>query len=596
MSGPHPLDHPFDPDLILRKKRSLKRELMAHPPALKRRIAVMGGPTTAEVVDILELFLLHQGIAPEFFQSEYNKVGEDALFGSPELEAFKPELVVLFTTQASLRRYPEPAEPVDSARALLESELSRFRSYWDAIAGRHGCTIIQNNFDEAPTRSFGNLDAWDERGRVHFTRELNQRFAAEARGRKDLLLHDLARVSACFGLDRWHDRRLYYMGKYGMAMDAVPAVAHSLASLIKASLGRGSKALVLDLDNTLWGGVIGDDGVGGIQLGQETPQGEAHTALQDYARLLRQRGVVLAVASKNEPANAQEGFTHPDTVLKLEDFASFKANWDPKHENLIAMAAELSLGLDSLVFVDDNPVERAIVREGAPAVAVPEVGDEPSAYPVILDRAAYFETVALTEDDLKRAGQYAANAQRDISRASFRDYGEFLDSLAMEGEVKPFAEVYLDRITQLTNKSNQFNLTTRRYSESEIRAVMADSSKIARYGRLKDKYGDNGLVSVVIGEVQGECLDLVLWLMSCRVLKRGMEHAMFDAVAAAARERGLKRLQGSYLPSPKNAMVKEFYPGLGFSRTGDLEGGGSLWSLDLSGPAEPLNRHIRLLP
>ena len=596
MNGPHPLDHPFDPNLILRKKRALKRELSAQPPQLTRRIAVLGGPTTAELVDVLELFLLHAGIAPQFFQSEYNKFGEDALFGNPELDAFKPELVILFTTQASLRRWPEPAEPVDSARALLESELARFRSYWDALAARHACPIIQNNFDGPPLRSFGNMDAWDERGRVYFARELNQRFAAEARGRKDLLLHDLDRVASCFGLDRWHDRRLYYMGKYAMSMEAVPYVAHSLASLIKAMLGRSSKALVLDLDNTLWGGVIGDDGVGGIQLGQETAQGEAHAALQDHARQLRQRGVILAVASKNEPANAQEGFTHPDTVLKLEDFASFKANWDPKHENLIAMAAELSLGLDSLVFVDDNPVERAIVREGAPAVSVPEVGDEPSAYPMILDRAGYFETVALTDDDLKRAGQYAANAQRDLSRGSFKDYGQFLDSLDMEGEVRPFAELYLDRITQLTNKTNQFNLTTRRYSDAEMRAVLADPAKIARYGRLKDRYGDNGLVSVVIGEIQGEELDLVLWLMSCRVLKRGMEQAMFDGVAAAARERGLKRLTGRFLPTAKNAMVKEFYAGLGFTRAGDTEGGGSLWSLELGGAAAPLNRHIRLLP
>lgn len=591
----HPLDQPFDADLILRKKRGLKRELLASPPALTRRIAVLGGPTSAELVDILELFLLRQGIGAEFYQCEYDKVGEDALFSTPELDAFKPELVVIATTQASLRQWPQPTDSPSSVHQLLESELARFRSYWDALAARHGGPIIQNNFEEPPTRSFGSLDAWDERGRIHFVREINQRFAAEARGRQGLLLHDLARVANCFGLDRWHDRRLWFMGKYGMAMEAVPAAAHSLACLIKALLGRSSKALVLDLDNTLWGGVIGDDGVGGIQLGQETPQGEAHTALQDYARGLNRRGVVLAVASKNEPAAALEGFGHPDTVLQAADFAAFKANWDPKHENLIAIAAELSLGPDALVFLDDNPVERAIVREGAPGVQVPEVGDEPSLYPVILDRAGYFETVSLTDDDLKRAGQYAANAQRDLTRASFKDYGEFLDSLDMEAEIGPFKDVYLDRVTQLTNKSNQFNLTTRRYSEPELRAVMADPAKVARYGRLKDKYGDNGLVSVVIGEVQGDALELVLWLMSCRVLKRGMEHAMADAIIAEARARGLKRLLGRYLPTAKNAMVKGFYGGLGFTQTADLDGGGTRWELALEGVTGVLNRHIRIL-
>ncbi|HTB33411.1 MAG TPA: HAD-IIIC family phosphatase, partial [bacterium] len=343
-----------------------------------------------------------------------------------------------------------------------------------------------------------------------------------------------------------------------------------------------------------WGGVIGDDGVCGIQLGQETPQGEAHTALQDYARQLRQRGVILAVASKNEPANAQEGFTHPDTVLKLDDFASFKANWDPKHENLIAMAAELSLGLDALVFVDDNPAERAIVRQGAPGVAVPELGDDPSTYPVVLDRAGYFETVALTDDDLKRAGQYAANAQRDLSRAGFKDYGGFLDSLEMEAEIRPFSELYLDRITQLTNKSNQFNLTTRRYTETEMRAVMADPTKVALVGRLKDRYGDNGLVSVVIGEVDGGDLRLALWLMSCRVLKRGMEDAMANAVEAAGRERGLRRLVGEYLPTAKNGMVRDLYGRLGFTRESEDAAGRSIWALDLGQARDARAHHIRL--
>jgi len=589
------LDYPFDADLILRKKRSIKRDLLSKTPSIKKRIAVLGGPTTAEIVDILELFLLRADIGAEFLQSEFNKVEEDSLFGNPELEAFQPEILLIFTTQMNVKYWPGLGDTNGAATDCAEREILRFRSWWDALQARYVCPIIQNNFEEPHLRLFGNLDAWDERGRVHYIRDLNQRLAAEARARKGLFLHDLARDAARFGLDRWHDRRLWFLGKYGMAMEAVPFVAHSLAAEIKAMLGKSSKTLVLDLDNTLWGGVIGDDGVGGIQLGQETPQGEAYTALQQYALDLNRRGVILAVASKNETANALEGFKHPDTVLKAGDFAAFKANWDPKHENLIAIGAELSLGLDSLVFLDDNPVERAIVRQGAPGVCVPEVGDEAADYPLILDRSGVFETVSLTADDMVRAKQYAANTQRDLARASFPDYGAFLDSLEMTGEIGRFKEIYLDRITQLTNKSNQFNLTTRRYTESEVREVMGAPDKIGFYGRLKDKYGDNGLVSVVIGEVKEEEVELVLWLMSCRVLKRGMEHAMFDAVAEEARGRGLKRLRGTYLPTPKNGMVREFYSGLGFNRESISNEGVSRWVLELDTAGRKKNNHIKIV-
>jgi FkbH-like protein len=340
---------------------------------------------------------------------------------------------------------------------------------------------------------------------------------------------------------------------------------------VKAVYGRTKKCLVLDLDNTLWGGVIGDDGLQNLILGRDHPVGEGYWNFQRYVKNLRQRGILLAVCSKNELENAQEGFTHPDSILKLDDFSAFKANWNPKSENIREIAAELNIGLDSLVFVDDNPAERALVAAQVPEVAVPDVGSDVSFYAEALEREGYFETNRIVQDDLERAAFYQGNAERAALESTFQNYGEFLASLAMEAEIGPFLPVYLERITQLINKSNQYNLTTKRYTSAEVEAVSRDGNAITLYGRLRDKFGDNGLVSVIIASVHGDKAEIDLWLMSCRVLKRDMEIAMFDALAEECQARGVRTITGVYIPSKKNGMVADHYEKLGFSRVAGAE-------------------------
>lgn len=574
--------YPLDPHHLLRKKRSIRRSLLARPGLQEKRVAILGGSTTAEVKDMLELFLLDAGIRPVFYESEYNKFYEDVMFDNPALRALRPDIVYIHTSGVNVTRYPSPGDPPESVDTLLAAEVARFTALWDRIGSEYGCPVIQNNFELPHYRLLGNLDASDARGRTSFVNELNHRFAEEARRRPHLYLNDIHYLAAWFGLERWYDKTCWYSYKYAMSLEAIPMLADSVATIIKAICGRSKKCLVLDLDNTLWGGVIGDDGLDGIRIGKETPEAEAFTEFQGYVKGLKERGVLLAVCSKNDDRNAREGFTHPDSVLSISDFAEFRANWDPKHENVLAIARALNIGVDSLVFVDDNPAEREIVRAQAPEVAVPELSGSVARYIDVLDKTGYFETVSLSADDLQRSAFYSGNAAREDSASRFATYDDFLRSLEMTAEIRPFTPVYLDRITQLTNKTNQFNVTTRRYTSAEIETVANDSRYVTLYGRLRDKFGDNGLVSVVVGQVRGEELHIDLWLMSCRVLKRGMEAAMLDQLIAAARARGVTSVVGYYRPTAKNGMVREMFADLGFAPLTASEDGETTWRLEVS--------------
>ena len=582
---------------ILLRRRSLRRELAAQEGLREVRIAVLSGSTTEQFCSILELLLLDSGFRPTFYQGHYNRYYEEAVLDTSELEAFKPDIVYLHTSSRNIQHHP----PIDCNEAdlpsFVDAEIARWRDIWDSLQQTLGCQVIQNNFELPATPVLGNMAAVAPGGDSRFVQQLNIRLAEEAGQRPTLLIQDAMSISAQVGLKQWFDADRFFSYKILHTPEAQLALARSLASMVRAIYGRSRKVLVLDLDNTLWGGVIGDDGVNGISIGRETPEAEAYTAFQQYCLALRDRGVLLAVCSKNNEDTARSGFMHPDSVLKLEHISCFKANWEPKHENIEAIARELNLGVDSFVFVDDNPAERAIVRAQLPQVAVPEVGASVSQYPAIIDAGRYFEPATLVKEDFQRAAQYAANAQRETQAAKFANYGEYLDSLEMQAEIEQIQPVYFERVAQLTNKSNQFNLTTRRYTQAEIEALARDRSHVVLYGRLTDRFGDNGLVSVVIGREEADTMQIELWLMSCRVLKREMENAMLDALVDEAKERGLKRLVGRYLPTPKNGMVAAMYPGLGFARAShgeDLPEGSSVWTLEVDSYL-PQTKHIHRL-
>jgi len=571
------LNYPFDAAVILRKRKSLRRELLSRDiPWLEKKIAILGGSTTFDIATVLELFLLNEGIKVDIYQSEYGQFREDAFFGTPKLDEFKPDLIIFHTGWRNLRETPRITDTPKEVESLLEQEKNQWKTIWESVSERYHCAIIQNNFDLPPWRLLGNMDSVDPRGLSYFIHELNSFFSTWARTHSGFFIHDQAYVAADYGLSRWHDLSCWHLFKYALAVNAIPAFCYSLTSMIRSIWGRGKKALALDLDNTLWGGVIGDDGVDGIALGPEMAGGAAFQEFQAYVRRLREIGVILTVNSKNDESNALAGLKHPHGWLKEDDFALIKANWQPKDRNIIETAETLSIGVDSFVFADDNPVERELVSTSLPQVAIPPL-DRVENYIHLLDRAAYFEPVSLTEEDMVRSRMYAENARRVSAQHSFADYDSYLKGLEMKAVIAPFGESHVARVTQLTNKTNQFNLTTRRYTEAEIRHVMESPNSIGLYGSLADKYGDNGIVSVMIGNLNGQVCDINLWLMSCRVLKRGMEQLMLNVMVEECLKRGVTLIRGHYIPSNKNGMVKYLYKDAGFSLVEIGEDSNSVW-------------------
>ena len=574
-------NYPLDTKTLYRKKASIKRTLLERTDLIEKRVAVLGGSTTDEVVSQLNNFLLFYGIKAEFYQSEYGQYWQDAVFGSEELDAFEPDVIYIHTSWRNIETFPNITDSEEDVKSLLAAEIKRFETMWEKLEEKFHCPIIQNNFDRPNYRLLGNRDIWDYRGRSNYISRLNQLFYEYAQKHTNFYINDLEYLSQDYGLSEWNNSLYWHMYKCAMCMDAIPYVAQSVANIIKSIYGKNKKALVLDLDNTLWGGIIGDDGIEGIKIGPEVSKGQVYAEFQEYCKKLKDIGVILAVDSKNEMENAIEGLKHPDGILRPEDFVDIKANWNPKDQNLREIADELTLGIDSFVFVDDNPAEREIVSMQLPGVATPTM-DKAENYIKVLDHSGYFEVTSLSEEDMKKTAMYHAKAEANKAVAAFADYGNYLDSLQMSAVVDEFKPIYIQRIAQLTNKSNQFNLTTLRCSEDDIKEMQESEDYICLCARLKDKFADNGLVTVVIGQVQERELHMKLWLMSCRVLKRGLEDVMMNAVIEKARQNGITAVIGHYYPTAKNAMVKNFYKDMGFTKIAENEDGSSEWSMLVS--------------
>lgn len=575
------LTYPFDNEYILKKSKRIKKELLAsEEKRILKKIAVLGGSTTHDIIRVLELFLLDQGIEPVFYESEYAMYWQDAMFDNTELEEFAPDIIYIHTSNRNITNFPQIEDTKEMVLEKEESAFEHFKVMWDKLRETYACPIIQNNFEMPFYRIMGNKDAVDIHGRIHFLNRLNEKLYEYAEEYENFYINDIHYLSSCYGLDKWADPFFWHMYKYSLCLDAIPNLAFNVSNIIKSVYGKNKKALVLDLDNTLWGGIVGDDGVENLEIGQETSVGQVYSEFQNYIKTQKQLGVMLNVNSKNEEENALAGLQHPDGALKPDDFIIIKANWEPKSKNLMDIASELNILPDSLVFVDDNPAEREIVRQQVNGTAVPEIGN-PEDYIRVLDHSGFFEVTKLSEDDRNRNEMYKANAMRKQQEQSFADYKDYLKSLEMKAVIAPFESMYMARIAQLTNKSNQFNLTTKRFSQSEIETIAQDPQFITLYGKLEDKFGDNGVVSVVIGEKEEKTLHIRLWLMSCRVLKRDMEFAMMDTLVEACKKQDIDTIYGYYYPTAKNAMVREFYALQGFEKTEEDEQGNSTWKYEI---------------
>ena len=553
------------------------------------RLAVLGSSTLSHLLPAIRVAGLRRGIWVDTYETDYGQYLQELSDPESDLHAFKPTAVLLALDAYRLTAGVTAGMDEATADAALEDAKAHIRETWTLVRDAFNCPIVQQAALPVHLPILGLNEHRLPGSRVGFVGRLNQalRTMAEEDGVDILSVDDRA---ARDGVVAWHDSALWHRSKQEVAPTAGPLYGDLVGRWLAAKQGRSFKCLVLDLDNTVWGGVIGDDGMEGIAIGQGSALGEAYTAFQEYCRELTRRGIILAVCSKNDEANAVEPFEkHPEMTLRRGDIASFVANWSDKAGNIRAIAEELNIGLDSLVFIDDNPFERNLVRQELPMVAVPEVSDDPVGYPVALSDAGYFEGLSVTEEDRERTGQYQGNKARDALKASATDLPAYLRGLEMQLVVKPFDRIGLQRIVQLINKSNQFNLTTRRYTDEDIIAVMADPDAFGLQLRLLDRFGDNGVIAIIIGRLL-EQKDLLIdtWLMSCRVLGRQVEPTTLNLIAEQARRLGAKRLVGEYIPTKKNGMVKDHYARLGFTEAAANEGGGSRNLMDLGtfAPAE----------
>jgi FkbH-like protein len=549
-------------------------------PLVPFRLGLLSNSTLDFVEPVLVASAARRGIALECIRGDYGQVVQDALNPESAILRASPDAVLI---ALDLHAYPLHISPGDSCSS--QESIEGWPAYLDTIrAGIHRHTnaicVLQTLAPPAETL-FGSLDSVVPGTLRNLIQSINGKIAERVRESRDVLL-DVAGLAETVGLAEWHSPSQWNLAKLPFSSSYLPLYGDHVARVVAALRGKSRRCLILDLDNTIWGGVIGDDGLEGIQISQGDPTGEAFLSVQQMALDLRRRGVVLAVSSKNDDQAARVPFQkHLEMLLREEHIAVFQANWDDKASNIRAIAKELSLGLESMVFLDDNPAERGLVRKLLPEVAIPELPEDPALYSRMLAAAGYFESVILSDEDLKRASFYQDNARRVALQQQFGDVDAYLESLNMEITFQPFDETGRARIAQLINKSNQFNLTTRRYTETDVDAFALDASCLTLQVRLSDTFGDNGMISVVICRQAAEELIVDTWLMSCRVLGRRVEIMVLQEILANAKRRGARRLIGKYIPTGKNGLVEDHYAKLGFSRLATEPDGATVWELDV---------------
>jgi FkbH-like protein len=546
------------------------------------RMAVLGSSSLGHLMPAIRVGGLRRGLWIETFEGDYGQYLQDLINTSSALHNFSPTVVLFALDAVHVTRALSLRMTRVEADASLDRVTANIEQCWTLAQKHFGCIIVQQTIlpvlDTVMGQNEHRLPGSPAAAIAHINRRLE--VSAETAG-VDLLRIDTALSQS--GRDGWYNPAFWHHAKQEVVSLAAPMYGELAARLLAAQRGRSFKCLVLDLDNTLWGGVIGDDGLEGIILGQGTAQGEGFIAVQRYAKALSERGIILAICSKNDEANALLPFDrHPEMILRRTDIAAYRANWEDKATNIRAIANELNIGLDSLVFLDDNPFERALVRRELPMVAVPEVPEDPALIPALLATAGYFEATKLSSDDLVRSDQYQANRARQAVLSSATDISSYLRDLEMRLVWGRFDQVNLGRIVQLINKTNQFNLTTRRYTEKEIAEVIQESNALGLHFRLLDRFGDNGMIAVVIGrKVTNEDMLIDTWLMSCRVLGRAVERATLNVLAAQAKTLGVRNLIGQYHPTAKNQMVRGHYETIGFVCEKSAEGGSEYFlSLD----------------
>ncbi|HKT81647.1 MAG TPA: HAD-IIIC family phosphatase [Vicinamibacterales bacterium] len=525
------------------------------------RVALLGGSTTALLAPVLRSLCFRDRVDVDIYETVYGAYRQEVLDPQSGLFRFKPAISFVIASWRDLNLPPF----VDDEDAVVERIVTECEQMWSALAAGCGCHVVQHGFDFPAVESHDYL-AGGPRGRTRVLQRVNTELARRAPAGVSIV--DQGSVQREVGLEKWQDDRLWHTARQHPSPEGLTALAELQMAHLRAVCGLVRKVVVCDLDNTLWGGIIGEDGLDGIRLGPDSPAGEAYRALQEYLHELRERGVLLAVCSKNNPADARLPFErHPHMRLKLDDIAVFMANWDDKVSNLRAIAQQLSLGLDSFVVLDDNAFERAWMRAQVPEATIVELGPTPASWTRDLDRGRYFFSLSLTDEDRKRNEQYRAMATTQALAASYASLDDFLQQLEMRAAVIPITAATLPRVVQLVGKTNQFNLTGCRHQRPDIEQLLAAPGAWGAAFSLADRLTDHGIVSTILCRpVDSTTWAIDTWVMSCRVLGRGLERFVMEAVLDAARTRGIETLVGLYRPTDRNALVSGLFDELGFTQ------------------------------
>lgn len=549
-------------------------------------IAFLGDTATQFLATAAEGMAFEYGMRADIYDAEYDVIESEILDPSSGLYEKERDYIVIFMSSEKAREAFEDTDEKDRS-SFAEDQIAKITNYWNILRKRSNAGIIQFDFVRYDTGVFGEYALKEETSFEYQLQKLNFLLSEAASHNKSVFLIDLDMIRARYGTGAFVDMKFYYQARMSVGFDGVVDAVKSIYDIILASQGKIHKCLILDLDNTLWGGVIGDDGMNGIEIG-ELGTGRAYTDLQRWCLELKKRGILLAVCSKNDEKTAKEPFEkHPDMVLKLSDLVMFVANWDDKATNIRRIQNALDIGMDSLVFVDDNPFERELVKSSLPEVTVPDLPEDPAQFLPFLQSLHLFETVSFSGESSNRTELYRTEAKRRSEKEVFTDIDDYLKSLDMKAKALPFDEFHYPRIAELSQRSNQFNLRTVRYSQEDIERIASSEKYITRYFSLEDKFGDYGLISAVIIEKTGESEGFIdTWFMSCRVLKRGMEEFIINTVVEACREAGIERLCAQYIPTAKNGMVQDIYDRFGFTPQGDGH-----YSLKTAG-YKPLDTHI----
>jgi FkbH-like protein len=568
---------PGTPDLSYRRLATKGRLLPKESAWPLRRIAILSDAAVQQFVPVLRALFYENEVNVEIFEGNFDAIELEVFDKDSKLYRFQPDTILLAVcTQALRTRYFHHANG-----DFVRPSTARIEQLWATLRAHTTAQIIQFNYAMPYERLFGNYDVQVPQSLYAVTMALNGRIADAAVRSANVAICDVDAISSNVGRSQWFDDRLWNMSKTFCKLDHLPLVCQSVVEIVTTLMGRLTKCLVLDLDNTLWGGTIGDRGHLGIDIGAHG-DGEAFFHFQNYLLSLKKRGIILSVCSKNEMVNALRPFTdNPDMVLRRDDIAVFIANWGNKADNIRRIRDRLNIGLDSMVFLDDNPFERNLVRQLVPDVVVPELPEDPADYVRFLSALNLFETTSFSSADTRRAEQYKEEADRLELRESASDIGEYLQSLDMQIQMARFDPDNLARISQLMQRSNQFNLTTRRLNEEACRQMMLDfRNYVPLYAKLADRFGDHGLISVVIVRIAEDALEITDWLMSCRVLSRGVEECLMNHLVCTARQKRVSTIYAEYIPTAKNGMVKDFFGRFGFEKLSD-ENGRTRWAIDI---------------